>query len=152
MEGDKGKHKLSNSKSVITHHQKMMPNQFLSNSYLGKTPLSQFYCWVCCYMVWNILLDSSDQLSQLPPLHTSCPPPAHGLEGQNHKREKVLVLWKPGSVKATQLICYQRCFATNLKYSTIWAATEKYSSISARASAAKEKYGCEENSLNILNM
>lgn len=152
MERDKVKYKLSNAKVVITHHQKIMPNQSLSNSSFDKTLPSQFYCWVCCYVVWKILLDSSDQLSQLHPLPVSCPPSAHGLREQSHKREKVLVPWKPGSARATPLVYYQHCFATNLKHGTTWAAMEKNCSISARATTGKEKYGCEEKCVNIMDM
>jgi len=81
-------------------------------------------------MVWNLLSAGSGQQSLLRPLPTSCPAPAHWLEGQTGKIEKALVLCKHGSARAETLVCYQHCFDHQyLKHSMIWAAIEKINSI-----------------------
>lgn len=88
LKGGKKK-KKSDVKAMTYHISQTVPCQTPSNSHPGSWKLPfffyypRFYCWAWSYMVQNITLTSSGQLSCLWPLPPSCSPPDDFWEGQS---------------------------------------------------------------------
>ena len=87
-----------------------------------------FYCQAWRYMVWNIPLANSGQLSWLRPFPVSCLPLAYILQGAEWEKRK-LWHWASPVQQQPKLWCViNTVLVTNLKYSTIWTVRKKFCS------------------------
>lgn len=87
-----------------------------------------------CYTAWNILLTSSDQLSQQCSLPAPCPLPAYSLGESRVQKWESLDAVQAFSAIAEALVCCQHWLSCRSKHSTIQAALGKADSILARPS------------------